>query len=190
MGGLTFKPCRAKCSECGNGMIKRAHNHKYCASCKRIEKLRTNSEYHVRSGYNKNPGAGMGTYKPCRAKCTECGNGMIKKSSNGKHCASCKKIMKTRRSHECAVRNGQIKNPGAGHLRGDKTALWKGGSIAWQRKHFRSTECERCGSGEEMHLHHRDRDRSNWKKSNLETLCAPCHREEHKDDGGVMYAAA
>jgi 5-methylcytosine-specific restriction endonuclease McrA len=46
-------------------------------------------------------------------------------------------------------------------------------------------QCERCGNGNVIHLvvHHRDRDHANIRLSNLETLCANCHLEEHHSDG-------
>lgn len=45
----------------------------------------------------------------------------------------------------------------------------------------RGTQCERCGYAkvEILHLHHRDRDRSNNDFSNLELICPNCHYEEH-----------
>lgn len=45
----------------------------------------------------------------------------------------------------------------------------------------RGTKCERCSYGkvEILHVHHRDRDRSNNSLSNLELICPNCHYEEH-----------
>jgi len=128
----------------------------------------------------------MNGFKPHRAKCHECGNGMIKKSNTQKYCASCRRTVMLRQNHESKVRNGRIKNPGAGSERNN----WKGGGRAWQIKNFRGTECERCGSEGKMHLHHRDRVVAHWKNGNLETLCVPCHHEEHKVDGGLEHYAA
>jgi 5-methylcytosine-specific restriction endonuclease McrA len=40
--------------------------------------------------------------------------------------------------------------------------------------------CERCGDIEErMHIHHRDRNRSNNHISNLDYLCGSCHNQVH-----------
>jgi ribosomal protein S27AE len=44
---------------------------------------------------------------------------------------------------------------------------------------FRKDECERCGSTSFLGQHHRDRNRENNSKDNIETLCASCHRKEH-----------
>jgi hypothetical protein len=128
-----------------------------------------------------------------RVKCQECDKVMIKKHGLQKYHPSCRRIVDARLKIESAIRTGKTKNPGVGtgnRMFGEDHPRWNGGTRGWQQRHFRGTKCERCGSGGDMHLHHRDRDVSNWKNGNLETLCVPCHKEEHKDDGGVMYAAA
>ena len=46
-------------------------------------------------------------------------------------------------------------------------------------------KCERCGWNIDVkgiEVHHKDRDRKNSKLSNLEVLCAGCHRIEHWGD--------
>ncbi len=45
----------------------------------------------------------------------------------------------------------------------------------------RGASCERCGYAvsEILHLHHKDRNRSNNTDQNLEILCPNCHFEEH-----------
>lgn len=43
--------------------------------------------------------------------------------------------------------------------------------------------CEICGtreSGRRIHVHHRDRDRSNNSEANLQVLCRDCHYRTHK----------
>ena len=41
--------------------------------------------------------------------------------------------------------------------------------------------CERCGSQDRLHAHHRNYDRPGAEelKVDLETLCLPCHRTHH-----------
>ena len=195
MGGVsTYKPRRAKCTECGNGMIKKHSCQKYCPSCRKIVRARQKYASCVRTGWNKNPGVGMGGCKPHHATCDECGKGMLKKSPARKYHPACWEIVNARLKIESAIRTGKTQKPGVGaggnRRWGEDHGKWVGGGKNWQVYTFRGTECERCGDGGQMHLHHRDRDRSNWKKGNLETLCVPCHKEEHRDDGGVMYAAA
>ena len=45
----------------------------------------------------------------------------------------------------------------------------------------RSAQCEQCGYSriEILHVHHKDRDRSNNEFSNLALICPNCHYEEH-----------
>ncbi len=189
---IRFKPRRAKCTECGNGMIQKSGVQKYCASCRRVVERRQTYDSAVRMGKIKNPGMGDGWFKPRRAKCHECGKGMIQKHASQKYHASCAKTAHVRTRYERNIITGEIKNPGAGsHGRGEDNSNWKYGARPWQIREFRGTECERCGSKGQMHLHHRDRDWRNWKKGNLETLCVPCHQEEHRnDEGPEQYAAA
>ena len=39
--------------------------------------------------------------------------------------------------------------------------------------------CEKCGSNTNMMLHHKDGNRKNNKKSNLQWLCGSCHNKVH-----------
>lgn len=39
--------------------------------------------------------------------------------------------------------------------------------------------CENCGSGENIEVHHRDRNHCNNELDNLVVLCEPCHNEVH-----------
>lgn len=43
-------------------------------------------------------------------------------------------------------------------------------------------ECNRCGYTKQTEIHHKDRNRSNSAKNNLERLCPNCHAEEHRND--------
>jgi predicted HTH transcriptional regulator len=43
-------------------------------------------------------------------------------------------------------------------------------------------ECQRCGSNDEIEVHHRDRNRSNNSPENLEVLCHECHMDEHHEE--------
>ena len=48
---------------------------------------------------------------------------------------------------------------------------------------FKGESCQRCGfvalHPAQLDVHHKDRDRTNNTPTNLETLCANCHRLEH-----------
>lgn len=43
-------------------------------------------------------------------------------------------------------------------------------------------ECNRCGSTEQLVIHHRDGVHTNNELSNLEVLCSPCHSSHHKQE--------
>jgi len=47
-----------------------------------------------------------------------------------------------------------------------------------------SRECEKCKDKRlyVLHWHHRDQDRKNNKKENLQVLCANCHMETHYEE--------
>ena len=50
---------------------------------------------------------------------------------------------------------------------------------------YKGTRCEKCGfEGHPVQLdvHHKDHDKNNNDPSNLETLCANCHRLHHNDE--------
>ena len=39
--------------------------------------------------------------------------------------------------------------------------------------------CERCGTGPPLEIHHRNGDRTDNRRENLEALCVACHLREH-----------
>lgn len=66
---------------------------------------------------------------------------------------------------------------------------FEGKSFQWWRDKLRNeiTECERCGFLDKraFTIHHKDRDRKNNNRDNLEVLCWNCHMiEHHKDKDG------
>ncbi|MGH2966315.1 MAG: hypothetical protein ACRDMH_13195 [Solirubrobacterales bacterium] len=76
--------------------------------------------------------------------------------------------------------------------RGPNSPRWKGDAARTDNKHQRAVklysldgvacEAEGCENPAE-HRHHRDRDPGNNERSNIEFLCAPCHRAEHAKRG-------
>jgi 5-methylcytosine-specific restriction endonuclease McrA len=46
------------------------------------------------------------------------------------------------------------------------------------RKHAKPN-CERCGTTDRLHVHHRDGNITNNDPANLETLCVLCHNRHH-----------
>jgi 5-methylcytosine-specific restriction endonuclease McrA len=68
--------------------------------------------------------------------------------------------------------------------KGENNNNWKSGIGAYTRLAFeeygKDRICERCGSKHNILVHHRDRNRYNNKKGNLEVLCKSCHQKEHE----------
>lgn len=46
-------------------------------------------------------------------------------------------------------------------------------------RQFTGTSCEQCGSAKFLCAHHRDEDRTNNVKENIQTLCKRCHQLLH-----------
>lgn len=60
---------------------------------------------------------------------------------------------------------------------GTKNNNWQGGIGTYSRE-VKST-CERCTSKKHLVVHHKNHNRYDNTKDNLETLCRKCHQEEH-----------
>lgn len=50
------------------------------------------------------------------------------------------------------------------------------------RQMVEKRECNRCGSTEQLVVHHRDGVHTNNRPDNLEVLCSPCHSSHHKQE--------
>ncbi len=121
--------------------------------------------------------------------CTACSTAYQPTGPAAKYCAPCGKKIKTesarRRSYIHAVETGRIKNPGVGsggNQEGSKNPFWKGGIGYGTNIRLKNLKnrCERCPSTKNLCIHHKDRDRTNNKPFNLETLCRSCHASEHQ----------
>jgi hypothetical protein len=60
----------------------------------------------------------------------------------------------------------------------------------WRKAIRARGACERCGSTEQLHAHHIDRDPSNNVIENGELLCASCHDAEHDAQGKLVALSA
>ena len=50
------------------------------------------------------------------------------------------------------------------------------------RSMIEKEHCNRCGSTEQLVIHHRDGVHTNNTPNNLEVLCSPCHTSHHKQE--------
>lgn len=70
--------------------------------------------------------------------------------------------------------------------RGCRNPQWKDG-LSVKKKNARKIRgmiCEVCGSCENIHGHHKDRDHSNDSAENIATLCGSCHSKLHQNEDG------
>lgn len=119
---------------------------------------------------------------------------MPPKADPRKYCAHCGVRMRRKRY------NGRLEDLGVFNRRKycDKRCMaadhadrevGKQGHL-WRARRHRKDACERCGSSENLHVHHRD---DNWRNddiANLETLCGSCHLEHHWATGDRRDRAA
>ncbi len=69
----------------------------------------------------------------------------------------------------------------AAAVRGENHHLWKGGE---SRRDYRNVidkeNCDRCGTEDNLGIHHIDDDHYNNDPANLRVLCVSCHMSVHK----------
>jgi hypothetical protein len=99
--------------------------------------------------------------------CKACGTLLFRKRFNGR----LEDLMTFKRRSHCSRSCGNSR-PEIG-----KAALHK---IA--RQYLKAT-CEECGTMENLHAHHKDKNISNNDPSNVQTLCASCHLRLHWRSG-------
>ena len=116
---------------------------------------------------------------------------MQKKEKQSKQCETCGIVMHrkrfgkrledltrcNRRRHCCRSCANTRKNPTVAGLR-------------WRAEQMRLESCEKCGSKEQLHAHHKDKNITNNVRSNIMTLCASCHAKHHHAErkvGGWLW---
>lgn len=112
--------------------------------------------------------------------CIECGEETLRTSNCQKTCPNCRKSRNKRKHSEARIARGYRNGKGRA---GKHNGGWKGGiSSKYGKNHFKRDRCERCYSINKLELHHKDRDKTNNTKENLETLCESCHKKEHQNE--------
>lgn len=126
--------------------------------------------------------------------CEYCGGTFERRSNRQKYCEECRVIVgrekalaryyakeqtsefKAKRAeYQRAYKRGNLKGY---NQAGENNNNWKNGSGYF--KQFIKEACERCGSTDNLLVHHRDHNHYNNDPMNLETLCKRCHQIEHK----------
>jgi hypothetical protein len=107
-----------------------------------------------------------------------------------KHCANCGKLLRRKRINgrledlavfkrrkycdlTCSGQGRRKEHPG-------KSALLKRATV------YRKSECEACGTTQNLGTHHIDGNQANNAPSNLMTLCGSCHTKWHWEHGKTM----
>lgn len=99
-----------------------------------------------------------------------------------KYCSRCNKAMTRRRfgnrlEDASVFRKRQFCSLTCANTRGN----WGTSSTARHRQSHKSVKerCEVCKGQERLHVHHMDGNHHNNALTNLQTLCASCHRKLH-----------
>ncbi len=123
-------------------------------------------------------------------ECIKCGEYINHK---GKYCTICAKLAQKERIHKWFWDHKILNGKGSGSSTGreDKNPMYSHGRSVfrrWAREKLESLSycCERCGNFIDVTArgtwagHHKDHNRNNNIKSNLEVLCKKCHQIEHE----------
>lgn len=125
-----------------------------------------------------------GSVVPLPKTCADCGKPVAKATST--RCRPCAALyMRTAGAEKLAahVQSHNLRQMAQAAENRDALA-----TTARARKACRDAlqaACERCGDDVRLHVHHKDRDPWNNDRGNLETLCEPCHKYEHKRHDGL-----
>ncbi|MFW6282022.1 MAG: HNH endonuclease [bacterium] len=115
--------------------------------------------------------------------CENCGKEYNPTSNRQKWCKKCGEEIKQKNKKEYIKKYHKNNYKKKGYnQKGENNNSYKTGIGFFQRKKRDSMEevkCERCGSKENLLVHHKDRNRENNNLENLEMLCKSCHQKEH-----------
>ena len=111
-------------------------------------------------------------------KCKLCGINYVPSSNRQEYCEECQLELARER---CRKRYHKTKTLiGREHLRGENANGYKSGiGLYMNLAKEDGAKCERCDSTSNLLVHHKDRNRENNDRDNLEILCKSCHQKEH-----------
>lgn len=122
--------------------------------------------------------------------CITCGDSFKSTGQNHKRCFSCAKQAKLKGMNDWYYKH-KIPGPGSGGKPEKANQNYKHGQCVfrrWAKERLKSLDycCERCGTYIDVSVrgtwagHHKDHNRLNNIKDNLEVLCKKCHQIEHE----------
>ena len=166
------------CADCGETVPRQGGKQLRCVPCsdsRRLTKQRVANEEKRRSHGTPKRGA--------EYPCPSCGTPVVYRSGPANMCSPCRKAMDyTHVKRWLASRTPAQLKAFRARLK-DVTFFGGNRSKALERDGHR---CVRCGSGDNLHVHHKDgngttvpRAQRNNRLANLETLCKGCHTAEH-----------
>lgn len=110
-----------------------------------------------------------------------CENTYLPKSNRQKYCNYCRKMKEKEWDRKKYLKTYVKKGY---NQKGESNNNWKGyGTNPYYQRIAHETYgivCNRCGSKENILVHHKDRNRKNNNITNLEVLCKKCHQIEHE----------
>jgi hypothetical protein len=123
-------------------------------------------------------------------ECINCGTII---NHRQKYCTICAKLVKKKQVYNWLQKKGLLNGKGSGSSTGKENlnhAYTHGRSVfrRWAKEKLKDLSycCERCGKFIDVSVrgtwagHHKDHNRNNNTKSNLEVLCKQCHQIEHE----------
>lgn len=122
--------------------------------------------------------------------CITCSVSFIPTGNNHKRCAGCAKQVNLKQMNDWYYKH-KVPGPGSGGKLEKENQNYKHGLSVfrrWAKERLKSLDycCERCGQSIDVSVrgtwagHHKDHNRANNIKENLEVLCKKCHQIEHE----------
>jgi hypothetical protein len=122
--------------------------------------------------------------------CLNCDKSYNPSGNNQKYCFNCRPFVKLKQMNDWYYRTKQS-GPGSGAKKFEDGGRYKHALCVfrrWARERLKQLDycCERCGNKIDASIrgtwagHHKDHNRQNNIKENLEVLCKRCHQIEHE----------
>jgi 5-methylcytosine-specific restriction endonuclease McrA/predicted nucleic acid-binding Zn ribbon protein len=119
--------------------------------------------------------------------------GIAPKPDPIKYCQACGKLMTRKRfgtSRTLEDMGRFLARQNCSQSCGNTKTVVTKDTLHWRARKHRATACSKCGSTNDLHVHHKDRDPANNDPTNLQTLCSSCHLKLHWQEDRAKRAAA